>query len=330
MAEVAFGSLEKIVKVALAIKEAVETVKQNDKECRAIEKCATRCTALLKRLKEQTDIMKDEAMRGPLEDVTESLEEALELVKRCQRKHYFSFMRFNNYELSTATNNFSDENIIGGGGAATVYKSNYQEQLGVVRDGQEVAIKKVFDYCLADTNERSIYDGINVFINLEHKNIIRPLGYCHEIVMVLCHNEGKYIGAHSNIFCFVEKYMPNGSMKSFIKGMFSLGYMAPEYLGEGILSTKCDVYAFGMILNQTISSLNRSKSRYRHFVGWAELAEDARRMETFGPAPAKVDQSQLMEIKRCIEVGSLCTQFDRHERPTMTEVLQMLSGSSKK
>ncbi|TVU00214.1 hypothetical protein EJB05_54367, partial [Eragrostis curvula] len=91
MADVAFGSLEKIVKVALAIKEAVETVKQNDKECRAIEKCATRCTALLKRLEEQTDMMKD-AMRGPLEDVAESLEEALELVKLCQRKHCFSHL----------------------------------------------------------------------------------------------------------------------------------------------------------------------------------------------------------------------------------------------
>ncbi|TVU00213.1 hypothetical protein EJB05_54366, partial [Eragrostis curvula] len=85
MADDAFGGVEKIVKVALAIKEAVETVKQNDKECRAIEKCAARCSALLKRLEEQTDTMNDEAMRGPLEDVAEGLEEALELVKLCQR-----------------------------------------------------------------------------------------------------------------------------------------------------------------------------------------------------------------------------------------------------
>ncbi|TVT99527.1 hypothetical protein EJB05_55114, partial [Eragrostis curvula] len=85
MADIALGGVEKLVKVALAIKEAVETVKQNDKECRAIGKCATRCTALLSRLAEQTEMM-----HAPLEDVAESLEEALELVKLCQRKHYFS------------------------------------------------------------------------------------------------------------------------------------------------------------------------------------------------------------------------------------------------
>ncbi|TVU41952.1 hypothetical protein EJB05_15514, partial [Eragrostis curvula] len=81
MADVAFGGVEKLVKVALAIKEAVETVKQNDKECRAIEKCAARCTAVLQKLEQKTDMMKDQVMLGPLEDVAESLEEALELVK---------------------------------------------------------------------------------------------------------------------------------------------------------------------------------------------------------------------------------------------------------
>ncbi|TVU41949.1 hypothetical protein EJB05_15511, partial [Eragrostis curvula] len=60
-------------------------------------------------------------------------------------------------------------------------------------------------------------------------------------------------------------------------------------------------------------------------MNWAEVAQDAGRMkEIFGPA--KVDQPQLMEIKRCIEVGLLCMQSDRHKRPTMADVILMLSG----
>ncbi|TVT97323.1 hypothetical protein EJB05_57436, partial [Eragrostis curvula] len=36
-------------------------------------------------------------------------------------------------------------------------------------------------------------------------------------------------------------------------------YMAPEYIGEGIISIKCHVYAFGATLFDTINSMNRSE-----------------------------------------------------------------------
>ena len=37
-------------------------------------------------------------------------------------------------------------------------------------------------------------------------------------------------------------------------------------------------------------------------------------------------ESQLTEIKRCLEIGLLCTQSEWAERPTMAEVLDMLDG----
>lgn len=40
----------------------------------------------------------------------------------------------------------------------------------------------------------------------------------------------------------------------------------------------------------------------------------------------QIDESQLMEIKRCIEIGLLCTQYDRIDRPTMPNVLRVLNG----
>ncbi|KAF8665919.1 hypothetical protein HU200_054004 [Digitaria exilis] len=38
------------------------------------------------------------------------------------------------------------------------------------------------------------------------------------------------------------------------------------------------------------------------------------------------DESQLMEITRCLEIALLCTQFDPADRPHMEDVLQMLHG----
>ena len=42
--------------------------------------------------------------------------------------------------------------------------------------------------------------------------------------------------------------------------------------------------------------------------------------------PSLCDKSQLMQIKRCVEVGHLCVEFDREDRPTMADVLARLNG----
>jgi hypothetical protein len=48
--DIALGSVGKIVEIALKIKEAVETVKQNQKERYDINRCVAHVTALIKRL----------------------------------------------------------------------------------------------------------------------------------------------------------------------------------------------------------------------------------------------------------------------------------------
>ena len=47
------------------------------------------------------------------------------------------------------------------------------------------------------------------------------------------------------------------------------GYMPPEYILEGILSTKYDVYSFGVTLLETISGMCRSEpARHHASVPW--------------------------------------------------------------
>ncbi|CAD6235300.1 unnamed protein product [Miscanthus lutarioriparius] len=388
MADIALGSVGKIVEIALKIKEAVETVQQNEKECHDIQRCAARVSALLRKLDEMTETMKDEVMRDALEDLAESLERALELVTECQRKHIFrrflgagdmakelgrvqddivrklqlgnfatnvqttimvtniqsaggpppppplpqrqviidGFTMFSLSELKAATENFSDGNNIGSGGTGDVYK-----------DGQVVAIKKLHDVM----DDSWLYDEINVFVDLKHKNIIRPLGYCHEVIMVLNSLYGKCVRAEHREFCFVEEYMENGSMEKIINAkkldlgvekssdtnmVGTMPYMPPEYMFQGIVSTKCDVYAFGItLLGTIIGSMSMSTpSGLCESIQWAFEARDDVRMELF--KPSLCCKSQLMQIKKCMEVGLLCVELDKEHRPTMADVLAMLNG----
>ncbi|GMJ14609.1 cysteine-rich RLK (RECEPTOR-like protein kinase) 10 [Hibiscus trionum] len=71
--------------------------------------------------------------------------------------------------IHSATNNFSDSNMLGQGGFGPVYK-------GVLADGKEVAVKRLSSFseqgALEFTNE------VLLILKLQHKNLVRLLGFC--------------------------------------------------------------------------------------------------------------------------------------------------------
>lgn len=86
MADIAFGSVEKIVKIGLKIKEAADTVRRNEEECQEIQKVVARVSAILLQL-HQTKMMKGPAVDGALLGLEETLDRALKLVVECQEGH---------------------------------------------------------------------------------------------------------------------------------------------------------------------------------------------------------------------------------------------------
>ncbi|KAJ1256630.1 hypothetical protein BS78_K343300 [Paspalum vaginatum] len=80
------ATVEKIVKIGLAIKDAVDTVRHNEEDCNEIRRRVLRFSAILSQL-QQTGMMNDSpALSGALEDLEETLERALELVTACQER----------------------------------------------------------------------------------------------------------------------------------------------------------------------------------------------------------------------------------------------------
>ena len=77
------ASVEKIVKVALAIKEGVKTVRKNKEQCLEIRKRVLRVSALLKRLQE-TEMIQDPVMCDALEALEETLTRTHDLIVACQ------------------------------------------------------------------------------------------------------------------------------------------------------------------------------------------------------------------------------------------------------
>ncbi|KAL8157592.1 cysteine-rich receptor-like protein kinase 43 [Apium graveolens] len=109
------------------------------------------------------------------------------------------------------------------------------------------------------------------------------------------------------------------------------GYMAPEYVMNGNLSIKADVYSFGVLLLEIISGQKNSTFNLdpdsQSLLDWAyKLYKMDKTLEVVDT----VLSSSVVPAHAalCIKIGLLCTQSDPHLRPTMRRVVVMLSQKS--
>ncbi|XP_031632740.1 serine/threonine-protein kinase pelle-like [Contarinia nasturtii] len=120
----------------------------------------------------------------------------------------------------------------------------------------------------------------------------------------------------------------NGNTKS--KRLYGThAYLADDFISTLIISTKNDVYAFGVILFELATSLRplderrgtySKLSRYM----WA-FSESPERISTLVNAHAKPSsKTGLQTLMQLIEIGFSCTRCDRNERPEMSNILNSL------
>ncbi|CAL9162874.1 unnamed protein product [Musa hybrid cultivar] len=107
-------------------------------------------------------------------------------------------------------------------------------------------------------------------------------------------------------------------------------YMAPEYAMHGFLSTKADVFSFGILVLELVSG--RKNSAFSPFpdpdadslLEWAwNLHKKGQTLELMDPA--LVPTADVEQVAMCIQVGLLCTQRDPKLRPDMKRVVMILS-----
>lgn len=106
------------------------------------------------------------------------------------------------------------------------------------------------------------------------------------------------------------------------------GYMAPEYVMHGHLSTKADVFSFGVLVLELISGHRNSSFNLnvdaQNLLDWAyKLYKKGRSLEILDSvlAPTAV----IEQVAMCVQIGLLCTQGDPNLRPTMHRVVVILS-----
>nr|GMD35887.1 putative receptor-like protein kinase At4g00960 [Ipomoea batatas] len=109
-------------------------------------------------------------------------------------------------------------------------------------------------------------------------------------------------------------------------------YIAPEYVLQGEISIKTDVYSFGVLVLEIISGQEFANFQNEESIN--DLLSNAWTHWKGGCASNVIDpmlggiSSPVHEITKCIHIAFLCVQESVVDRPKMIEVLQMLNNLS--
>ncbi|WRX22927.1 Protein kinase domain - like 10 [Theobroma cacao] len=120
---------------------------------------------------------------GDLEGAQGNIEDEIKRSNMAPRK-------FRLKELKLATSNFSPKYKLGKGGFGTVYKGSWKSK--------DVAVKRVSKK--SHQGKQEFIAEVTTIGNLNHKNLVKLIGWCYE----------------SRELLLVYEYMPNGSLDKFI------------------------------------------------------------------------------------------------------------------
>ncbi|KAK9937527.1 hypothetical protein M0R45_014308 [Rubus argutus] len=122
------------------------------------------------------------------EDLKLPSKEELELPSK---KEDFELPLFDLATVVCATDNFSENSKLGRGGFGSVYK-------GVLKDGQEIAVKRLSKYSSQGLDE--FKNEVTHIVKLQHRNLVKLLGCC----------------VQGDEMMLIYEFMPNKSLDFFI------------------------------------------------------------------------------------------------------------------
>ncbi|GAY64755.1 hypothetical protein CUMW_235860 [Citrus unshiu] len=211
--------------------------------------------------------------------------------------------------IVAATNNFSLINKIGEGGFGPVYK--------VIKIFATIIDIQGLIYQLNWQKRYNIIEGIAQGLIYLHKySRLRVIHRDLKASNILLDDQ---MNPKISDFGLARIFRVNELEVNTNRVVGTYGYMSPEYAMSGIVSMKIDVFSFGVLVLEIVSGKKNNScyhsERPLNLIGY--LVDTA------------LDEScSPNEVLRCTHVGILCVQDQPTDRPTMSDVVSMLTNET--
>uniref|UniRef100_J3N842 Protein kinase domain-containing protein n=2 Tax=Oryza brachyantha TaxID=4533 RepID=J3N842_ORYBR len=285
--------------------------------------------------------------------------------------------------LLKATNNFSEDCILGRGGFGVVFKGSL--------NGKLVAVKRCDGGAMGTKGQQEFLAEIDVLRKVRHRNLVALLGYCthgYERLLVYEYMSGGTLREHLcdlqqsgyNPLTWTQRmiialdvargieYLHGLAQETFIHrdlkpsnilldqdlrakvsdfGLVKLakdtdkslmtrvagtfGYLAPEYATTGKVTTKVDVYAYGVILMEMIAGrkvLDDSlPDDETHLVTiFRRNLLDKEKFRKFVDPTLELSAEAWKSLLEVADLARHCTAREPYQRPDMCHCVNRLSS----
>ncbi|XP_008234942.1 PREDICTED: receptor-like cytosolic serine/threonine-protein kinase RBK2 [Prunus mume] len=105
----------------------------------------------------------------------------------------------------------------------------------------------------------------------------------------------------------------------------TFGYLAPEFLLHGIVDEKTDVFAYGVVLLELVTGRRALDYSQQSLVLWAKPLLKKNVVKSLVD-PSLRDEYNTRQMNIVLLVASACIQQSSIRRPSMNQVVQLLSG----
>ncbi|XP_059650855.1 probable LRR receptor-like serine/threonine-protein kinase At3g47570 [Cornus florida] len=126
----------------------------------------------------------------------------------------------------------------------------------------------------------------------------------------------------------IAKFLGEGESTALTKTLATFGYIAPEYGMEGLVSTKCDIYSYGIMLMETFT---RRKPTDEIFAGdmslknWVNRSLPNAIIQVIDSNLLRPDEADFIAKLQCVsslmELAQNCSAESPQERITMKDAL---------
>ncbi|KAC9196935.1 hypothetical protein E3N88_46207 [Mikania micrantha] len=157
---------------------------------------------------------------------------------------------------------------------------------------------------------------LNLLGHLAHPNIIRLLGYS---------TNGDFNAKLGGFGLARNNGLETWETSVTTKIVGSFGYIAPEYMETGHVTTMCDIYSFGVFLLESITGRNavdaQRPKKERNMVYWAtHVGSNIKKIMD----PRLEGKYPLHGASEYVALALKCVAGDPKNRPSAEEVLQSL------